>query len=456
MSPRNLLALILAVMLSTAGVARAAEAGDSAAKPESAPGAVTIQVGGGEVTLYGHADLSFDYVDNGLSDKAGAIGNNGWLPQVSSNLSYFGLRGSRALTGWQNLKGVFQFETEVQFTATPGDNAIQNGGQSTDTTIKAGIASRNSFAGLQGDFGALKIGKTDAPYKTSTARMDPFASTLGDYNSIVGNTGGDNRAEFDTRLSHAIWYESPAHRGLSLGVLVAPGQNRSNDNSITARGEPDCTGGNSPDPTVGGCTDGSFGTAWSAALTYSQGPLYAIGAYEHHAKVNRSGDDASNGGPAPAGAVGIGAEYAWKVGVQYTVMATGTTVNVLYERMKRDGSVDAFNERTRNLTTWVALTQKVSGAEINLGWAHAGKTPGDPGAGPIDNQANMFAIGVKHRFDAKASVYLAAAEQLNHKGAHFDLGASGHGVVVDCKDAANSCFTGTTIKAASAGLTYDF
>ena len=84
---------------------------------------------------------------------------------------------------------------------------------------------------------------------------------------------------------------------LFVGVWRAPASAQTlSDDSITARGEPDCTGGNSPDPTVGGCTDGSFGTAWSAALSYSGGPFYATGAYEYHAKVDRSGDDASNGG----------------------------------------------------------------------------------------------------------------------------------------------------------------
>jgi len=25
----------------------------------------------------------------------------------------------------------------------------------------------------------------------------------------MGNTGGDNRVEFGTRLDHSVWYESP-------------------------------------------------------------------------------------------------------------------------------------------------------------------------------------------------------------------------------------------------------
>jgi len=30
--------------------------------------------------------------------------------------------------------------------------------------------------------------------------------------------GGDNRAEFDTRLSHSVWYESPDVYGFRLGA----------------------------------------------------------------------------------------------------------------------------------------------------------------------------------------------------------------------------------------------
>jgi len=418
---------------------------------------LTFEVGGGEVQLYGHADVSVDYVDNGLSDRFGAVGKNGWLTQEASNLSFFGIRGSRQLT--PDLKGVFQFETEVAYVNTPGPTS--------DSQVKQGLGSRNSFVGLQGSWGAVKIGKTDAPYKTSTGRMDPFSSTVGDYNSIIGNTGGDNRAEFDTRLSHSIWYESPKFNGLAFGLLISPGQNRSNDNSIVPRGEPICNGGND-----GPCTDGSNGTIWSTAVTYTAGPLYAIVGYEHHKDVNRSGDElgGSDGINPPLGAVGVGDESAWKVGVQYNYKPSGTTASFIYERAKRGFTADAFNERTRNTATWLALSQKVTPVDdVNFGWAHAGKTPGTPGGpfnqpgtllsltGPIDNEANLYALGYKHHFaDKKTTVYAVAAEQKNHSGAHYDLGASGHGNVIDCHDAAGHCFTGTTIKGISVGITYDF
>jgi len=62
---------------------------------------------------------------------------------------------------------------------------------------------------------AHQSGKSDTPYKKSTAAMDPFSRTLGDYNSIMGNTGGDT-GEFDWRMNHAIWYESPIFNGFQL------------------------------------------------------------------------------------------------------------------------------------------------------------------------------------------------------------------------------------------------
>src|SRR5713226_7566450 len=214
----------------TAQAATAAPAKDQ----QKPPAELKFPVGGGEVQVYGHADVSFDYVDNGLSKRFGAVGNNGWLAQASSNLSYFGVRGSRKLTPY--LTGIFQIETEVAFTATPGPTS--------DAQVKQGLGSRDTYVGVRGDWGAIKIGKEDAPYKRSTARMDPFINSIGDSRSIMGNSGGDNRSEFNTRQSHAVWYETPTHKGLFASVLWSPGQNRATDNLLQARAEPICSGGN--------------------------------------------------------------------------------------------------------------------------------------------------------------------------------------------------------------------
>src|ERR1700676_5028741 len=123
--------------------------------------------------------------------------------------------------------------------------------------------------------------------------MNPFYGMIGDYQVIMGNTGGDNRVEFGTRLDHSIWYESPNWRGLVLNALYSPGQNRASNSDNIASGESDCTGCNVPGS--GGivpvtCSDGSFSDAVSASLSYTHGPLFLTAAYERHMKVNRSSD----------------------------------------------------------------------------------------------------------------------------------------------------------------------
>src|SRR5436853_2875580 len=327
----------------------------AAAAPAKAPAnevkagkELVFKVGGGEVQLYGHADVSLDDQTNGmtgfLNGGLPVTRHNGWVPDVSSNLSFFGVRGNRAVS--DDLKGVFQFETEISYAATPGASD-----PAPDTTAqKSRLGSRNSFVGLQSEeYGAIKLGKTDTPYKTATARMDPFASTPGDYNAIMGNSGGDNRTEFDFRAPHSVWYESPNIMGAHANFLVSTGQNRSTDTGLYAQGEPDCSGGNSTGGLNGNagqptsCTDGSFATLYSVDFTYESGPLYATFAYELHKDVNRIGDEVV------PGTIGISDEYVYRLGLQYT-FPTNTTLKVLFKRMNRDAISDSLDERSHTAT----------------------------------------------------------------------------------------------------------
>src|SRR5258706_3221301 len=158
------------------------------------------------VQLYGHLDLAIDEATKGLNSGrvsgggAPLTGKMGWQSDISSNLSYFGLRGSHDIGGGNRM--VFQIETQVDVAATPGLSPVTN--STTDTKVPAALGSRNSFLGIAGGFGAVKIGKTDAPYKLSTARMDPFSATVGDFNSVIGNTGRDHHGSFYTRPSHQV------------------------------------------------------------------------------------------------------------------------------------------------------------------------------------------------------------------------------------------------------------
>ena len=472
-------------------------------KTPKASNAFEWTVAGTTVQLYGHADVSFDYVDNGITAAQEAAivptfpapndprrANNGWMSQISSNLSYFGVRGSHKINDY--LTGVFQFETEVGFSAIPGATS--------DNNCKFCLGGRDSYLGLQGHWGAAKFGKSEAPYKKVIVPLDPFYNTIGDHRSIMGNSGGDNRAEFETRIPHAIWYESPNSHGLAASVLFSPGQNRSVDNGAYAKGEPICSGGNGvfvvsfqnranvPEavgPNIDPCNDGAWSNVLSTAVTYKSHGFYGFGAYEHHGAVNRLTDS-----------VGVSDEAAWRFGASYTYEKTGTTGSFVYENLKRyaantisaiDGQpilFQALNERTRPLATMVVLSQKLGKKDVlSVDWIHAGDTPGDPGQcvsfdanlactgfaslsgvpgtnasliNTVDNASNMYAAGLRHTLTRNMSTYFVYARQANHSAAHYDLGAVGHGDVVDKRDFTGTGIPGTKLQGISAGMTFDF
>src|SRR5581483_7281511 len=154
------------------------------------------------VTLYGHVDLSGDIFNPGVYDQGTKFG-------VASNLTYFGVRAQHNLDpyGYPGWAAIAQFESLVEVAAVP--------------TERAAFGTRDSFLGMESPWGTIKAGKADTPYKKATAKFDPFSATLGDYNSIMGNTGGDLRAEFDWRAAHAIWYESPVWNGFQATIMVS-------------------------------------------------------------------------------------------------------------------------------------------------------------------------------------------------------------------------------------------
>ncbi len=438
------------------------------------------------VTIYGHADVSLDAFNPSVYDQGTKLG-------VASNGSYFGVRARHNLApyGYEGYSVVAQFESQVDVAAAPNE--------------RAAFGTRDSFLGIEGPWGAIKAGKTDTPYKKATAAFDPFANTVADYNSIMGNTGGDNRAEFDWRMNHAIWYESPIWNGFQFSALFSPGQNYSPDNSDYAYGDyfqcngasPRGSGSNFPNTggalpgNIGGngCTDGSYGNAFSAAATYKNGPFTAIAAYEFHQAVNRHGDDGLE--PALAGTpffapvfladgsqvfTGVADEWAAKVGGGYRIDAPIGPLQLYgyYEWIRREvpAAFEPFNERSRD-GFYVSATQFVGDHwSFSASVAHAFATPGNPAmlsvndptlapaatlqANLFDDSATMYGVGTRYRFNSWASWYLVGAWIQQGPGAHYCLGASGHGYQICSRDQFNDTIGGATIKAVSSGLTFDF
>ncbi len=427
------------------------------------------------VTLYGHLDVSGDLFNPSVFDQGTKFG-------IASNSSYFGVRVRHNLSpyGWEGYSIVAQIESQVDVSASPNE--------------RAAFGTRDTYLGMEGPWGAIKAGKSDSPYKRATAPFDPFASTLGDYNSIIGNTGGDNRAEFDWRMNNAVWYESPIVSGFQFMAMFAAGQNYAKDNSDYAYGSYTCTGASirgsgSGFPMIGigqgsTCNDGSYGNAYSVALTYKNGPLTAIGAYEMHQGVNRVGD---SGFALPDGTttiVGVNNEWAAKAGIGYRIEDWFGPLQLyaMYESIRRVGAIPAFNQRSKN-DFFASATQMLgSHWSVSASWAHGSNSPGSPeclslnnsnagvactSPGPLvqagqyqgnvfSSTANQYALGAKYKFNDFASWYIVASELTQGPAAHYCLGASGHGYQVCSRDSQNDTIGGATIKAVTTGMTFDF
>jgi predicted porin len=447
--------------------------------------------------------------------KAGPVGRLGYEADLSTNKSVIGYRGSHKIPG-SNVDFIYQIETQPAITSAPGASTSYT---AQSNVTKAGIGYGDSFVGLSSnDWGKLKFGTTYTPYKKSTDRMNPFSGMLGDYAVIMGNSGGDNRVEFGTRIDHSVWYESPKFGGVfSFDALFSPGQNRTPDSLAQSSGSPDCNGGNVPGsgnlPIA--CDDGGYDNAFSVDLKFESGPIYVTAAWELHKSVNRNSDGVGSNSPiyayyaglgvdpatgfgtspllnwggystfageypgaAPAGSPeynnDIGNETAYKLGVQYT-FDFGLVLSGIVEDMRRSlpANLEFQNERQRS-GFWFAASQDFSPKNnVSIGWGHAGRTPGDPGgqhnynATNFNNQANMYTIAWKHRFDKNLYWYIDAADTVNDGNSHYDLGAGGRGVTTDCHDGTTQPFTdfssagpttwgGCHVIGFSTGLNYKF
>jgi predicted porin len=438
-------------------------------EPKEGKGVTFHTLPGGEITFYGYLDVSFDVTTKGISDLRdsngnGPVGHVGAMPALSTNQSYLGARGSQKLG--EPLSFVYQFEAQIDIAASSG---LSGSNSNQSDVVKGGLTYRDTFIGFSTPWGALKFGKTHTPYRNSTFRMNPFSGMIGDYSVVMGNTGGDNRVEFGTRLENSIWYESPKFYGFNLLMLYSPGQNRGDASDNVPSGSADCRGGNIPGSggtgTPGGapisCNDGGFGDALSASLSweYASGGwgVYLTAAYERHWAVNRNSDIYGiYGYPLPAAvsnydALDVADEDAFKAGAQ-VVLPTHTTVGVVFEDFHRYvADVLKFQNERQRLGLWLTVSQWLTKADsLHFGWAHAFKSPGDPGqhntsindvgngasAGGLDadNSADMITAAIKHNFGHDILVYLAWAYTINAQYAHYDLGAGGRAVTTDCHD----------------------
>src|SRR5690554_2834821 len=191
-----------------------------------------------EVTIYGRAHVSVDYLDDG----AKYLKTN-----LSSNSSRLGFKGSHDIS--PDLKAFFQIEQQINFATGSEDGDSGN------------FSTRDTFVGLAGNFGAVQVGRFDSPFKVARGPANLFGDQVGDMRNLT--RVGD--ARFDERYDNTLQYTTPDLNGfrIKLAYSTYEGQNAVEDKDSSDAG--------------------------SVALSYVRGPFEGALAYEKVGKDSSKG-----------------------------------------------------------------------------------------------------------------------------------------------------------------------
>jgi predicted porin len=197
--------------------------------------------------VYGTSSGATGTTDTVATLAAAPTGNNpGGRLAVDSQNSYLGFRGERKL-GSTGLKGLWQIEQSIEI----------------DTGTDATFSSRNSFLGLGGGFGTVKLGHMDTIYKEYGAVVGMFGITSGNFVSPSNvlsriGIGTSSAGRFHERAANTIQYQSPEFSGIQFGAQYSPDETK-NDVGNTLNRE-----------------------LWSFGVKYEAGPLYVSLQHELH------------------------------------------------------------------------------------------------------------------------------------------------------------------------------
>jgi predicted porin len=160
------------------------------------------------VTIYGIVDAGVARIDNG-----GASVNR--LDSGNNAASRIGFKGVEDLGN--GLKGVFVLENGFDVSNGAQSSSSNNGSSGTGAPAAAatgdGAFSRLAYVGLEGGFGAVRLGRQNSQLKTAFVSIDPF-ETSGLASGITYFTGGTNGAggaalgAMPERVSNQITYTS--------------------------------------------------------------------------------------------------------------------------------------------------------------------------------------------------------------------------------------------------------
>jgi len=348
------------------------------------------------VTLYGNLNLDVELINGAQPD-----GTNPTVTRLSSNSSRLGVRGSEYLGRGQ----VAIFQIESQITADTGNSSAN------------GLASRETFVGLQGDWGTLKAGKFLTPYDdvlpifgnapTLTTSILSTAAIWAQ-GPLSKSVGG-----FDARLGNSIRYETPPLGGFSAELQYSTRDSSGNTSGVS--------GGDNGDHT----SEVRHAYVAGAGAFYSSGPLDLGIAYEYNYQVRTAGQN----------------DWALSVAAAYDVGSLfenpGIRVGGVYERLNYGTLAGSL---TRNF--WAAsLTVPVGGGSVYAFWGRAsnggGSAPDGTGVGFLtkgpDTNCTQWEISYSYALSLRTILYAGYVRLDNAANANYTFNINDYSTAVGAK-----------------------
>jgi len=260
------------------------------------------------------------------------------------------------------------------------------------------LATRNTYAGLKGGFGKLIAGHHDTPFKTVASKWGVFGDSVGERRAILG-AGYASGNQLNERAKNAIMYEFKT-KSLKLLAMYAV----------------------DPESGKDGKYDDTKKSVTSVGVFYKVGSVWLAVANEQWKKHSKM-DDGS--------ALRIAAKY--KIG-------SLVKLGLVYESINSD-TVDEWKRDVTGVNAVFSVSKKTDIRAQYLKVNSAKNT--------TDTGATKIALGVFHKLDKNAKVYLAYGSTTNDNNAKFQAVDGGHGDEVKTVNGGNP-------NAVSLGLVYKF
>ena len=310
--------------------------------------------------IYGKLHTSIDYMND--SDNSQIM--------MANNTSRFGFKGAKELE--ENLTFIWQFESAI--------NLAQKGANT--------LVTRNSYLGLNGNWGTFLYGIHDTPFKTIGRKATFFFDELGDFRQTTMG--------WDRRLQDVVVYASPDMSGFGvvLGYMLDQG-------------------------TVGA---DEAETAFSGSAAYKKDALYVGVAYEMLSKGNSMDDtDPANivyGEAQP----GIRATATYDFG---TFALAG-----LFQTLSDVNGVADMSAQTFGLEAKFDFSEKYA--------AKGAYYMADPNTDADDDDYALLALGVDRQLGQKTYMYVQYAMTMNGDASMAGVGGPGHGSTIGASAAGES------------------